>query len=218
CAKVRAEIYRDGEVSVLRRIKPEDRLIALRTVRFDPQRNRRRQASSTCVGGEQSRRHLLDRDAAQSERFRATSRGNRGPARRGVRTDLIVDLRRRDEEERRGADRAMRVFDRNRRSVQRERQGDTLRNHCLIRQILAEDGDYRIYSQFLFAIARRRDIDERRAIDSLRVDRDYARPWNCALQRLPGIDGHIRIVNVVLYVRSVFDAVRTGGQGVNGAN
>src|SRR5262249_38792767 len=73
-----------------------------------------------------------------------------------------------------------------------------------------------IYSQFLFAIIRRRDIDERRAVDSLREDRDHTRPRNCGLQRLPGVDGHIRVVDVVLGVRGVFNAVRTGGQTLNG--
>src|SRR5262245_19083404 len=128
-AEVRAEIDPDGDVSILFRVKPEDRLIALRTIRFYPQRDRRRQASSACIGGEQPRRHLLDHDAAESEDFSSTIYRDCSRAGRGIRTDLIVDLIRRDEEEWREPDRAPRVRDRNRRFVQRGRQRRLPREH-----------------------------------------------------------------------------------------
>lgn len=92
-----------GDKTILRGVKPRYRLEALRAIRLEPQYDRRRNAAPIGIGGKQAGRNRGNRQQRGGEaRFALIKIERRQTAWAAyIRRNLIIDLARRDEKERR---------------------------------------------------------------------------------------------------------------------
>src|SRR5262245_55284224 len=96
---LRAEVERARDESVLRRIELRDWFIALRAIGFHSQRNSRRHTLPAGIGCKQTRRDRIDESHPDGDCAVSARDGHRSCARRRSRRNLVIDLRRGNEEE-----------------------------------------------------------------------------------------------------------------------